>query len=150
MDGRTEPSPSDGADGVAEHGVSAAAQLRAARLDAMVEGLAGGMSYADVAREQNVSSKTVQRAMADTEVARRVSARRREMTSEVSGRLAQACADAVTALVAGLEEDRAVDRLRAAQLILSQATKFRTMEELEARVLELEARLDTLGERAEA
>lgn len=143
MDGPTEPAPSDEADGIAEHGMSAAAQLRVARLDAVVEGLAAGMSYAEVARQQNVSSKTVQRAMADTEVARRVSARRREMTSEVSGRLAQACADAVTALVAGLEEDRAVDRLRAAQLILSQATKFRTMEELEAR-------LNNLGERAEA
>lgn len=127
-------------------GGARAAELREVKKEAVVEALAAGTSYSEAGRAVKVTARTVQRWLDEDDGAmlRRVAQRRREMTSEVTGRLTDASARAVTVLTEALDAEEDRHRLRAAQLILSLTTRFRTVEELETRVVELVARLDAL------
>jgi len=127
-------------------GGARAADLREVKKEAVIEALAAGTSYGEAGRAVDVTARTVQRWLDEDDGAmvRRVAQRRREMTGQVTGRLTDASARAVTVLTESLAAEEDGHRLRAAQLILSLTTRFRTVEELETRVLELEARLDAL------
>jgi hypothetical protein len=115
---------------------------REASDEILVEGLAAGLSFVQAGDLAGVSSKTVQRRLQDPEFARRVSRRRDERVGEVTGLLVDASHAAVGVLREGLGAERFADRLRSAQLILTMSGRFRELEDLSARLAEVEARLN--------
>jgi hypothetical protein len=87
--------------------------------------------------------------MADPVFAAQVSQRRGELVAEVTGQLTTLSSDAVQVLRECLAADKPSDRMRAAHLILTLASRFRSDTELEARLVEIEARLNpSTGEAA--
>ena len=73
--------------------------------------------------------------MSDPAFARRVSERRAEWTSQITGELVAAGPDAVLAIRRELADaERSADRLRAAGMLLALAHRFREQYELDERL----------------
>lgn len=128
---------------------SEAESRRDAQDDLIVESLAAGMSYAEVADLANCSARTVARRMADPGFARRVSERRGERVSAITGQLTDVGLEAVGVIQNCLHERSYVARLRAANMALTLLMRFRHETELERRVAELELQLESNNNEAE-
>ncbi|MGI8756163.1 MAG: hypothetical protein ACR2MB_09935 [Acidimicrobiales bacterium] len=79
--------------------------------------------------------------MSDPEFAARVSQRRGERVSEITGALTTMSRDALEVLRETMAEGRAADRLRAAHLTLTLMSKFRSETEMEQRLASIERQL---------
>ncbi len=113
---------------------------RRAQLDELlVELLATGRTYDEAGALANVSGRTVRRRMTDSSFAARVSTLRGEYMGALAGQLVSAGVEAVEVLRASLREQSGAVRLRAAHLILTLGTQLRHSQELEARLVALEA-----------
>ncbi len=134
---RTDTTPSE---------PSEAGSRREAQDDLIVESLAAGMSYAEVADLANCSARTVARRMADPGFARRVSERRGERVSAITGQLTDVALEAVAVIQNCLHAEVESTRLRAANMALTLLMRLRHETELESRVAELERQLDSGNE----
>jgi transposase-like protein len=102
-----------------DEAMTEAEDRRAAQQQVVVELLAQGSSYADVAQEVGITSRTIPRWMADGEFRRRVSDRRGEILGEVTGQLVASAHDVVGQLrVEVFGAERSSDRIRAAQVYM--------------------------------
>lgn len=113
-----------------------------ARSDAVVLEVAKGPTYADIARNLDVSERTVRRLAAADDFADRVAEARKRIYHHASEALAAATTDAVgvlRVLMTGAESEPV--RVRAALGVLSEAMRWRDSIDVEARLRELEARL---------
>jgi hypothetical protein len=106
--------------------------------EVLVEGLAGGLDYAAAGELAHVSARTVRWRMADGGFAAAVSQRREQRVGEVTGVLGGLAGRAVATLEACLDVDRPADRIRAAQVVLSELRRFRDQVDLEQRLRQVE------------
>ncbi len=118
---------------------------RVAQNEVLIEALAAGRTYAEAGQEAGVSPRTIARRMADLEFARGVAARRAEHVSVITGQLAAMGTEAVDAIRAGFRAQRPADSLQAARLALSFGLRFRNESDVEARLADVERRLDDSG-----
>lgn len=125
---------------------SEAESRRDAQDDLIVESLAAGMSYAEVADLANCSARTVARRMADPGFARRVSERRGERVSAITGQLTDVAVEAVAVIQSCLHAEVEGTRLRAANMALTLLMRLRHETELESRVAALERQLESGNE----
>ncbi len=109
--------------------------------DVFVDALAVGRSHAYAGALVNRSAKTVQRRMADPLFAARVLDRRHELMADATGQLTGLASRAVETIADAMGSERVPDRLRAAQLALLLALKFRADTEYETRLREIESTL---------
>jgi hypothetical protein len=123
-------------------GAGEAADRRAAVDEVIVECLAQGGSYRHAASVAGCSVRTVARRMSEQDFARRVSVRRQERVTEITGELTNVAAEAVAVIRRCLDAEQTSDQLRAANMALSLVLRFRGATEMEARIAELEARAD--------
>ncbi len=107
----------------------------------LTQALAAGLTYAGAGRVAGVSERTVRRRMADPRFAADVSIRRGEHVAAVAGQLVGAGTDAIDVLRGCLAADSPAVRLRAAHLVLTLGTQLRHANELEDRLIALEAGL---------
>jgi hypothetical protein len=121
-------------------GAGESATRRAAQQDLALEALARGASYRNSGDLAGVTPKTVQRWMQDPSFSRRLADRRGARLSEVTGLLLDATTDAVAVIRREcLEAEKASDRLRAASLLLTMASRLRDRLDVETRLQEVEA-----------
>lgn len=106
--------------------------------------LAAGRSVRDAAQEAGISERTVYRRLDDDRFRRRVREARAEMFDSALGLLADATTSAIQTLwqISSQGESETV-RVRAAQAILDGVNKWREVNELSERLLQLESRLHT-------
>jgi hypothetical protein len=104
-------------------------EARSEEDDLMIIYLAQGWTHQQVAGQVGVSTKTVQRRMADPGFAAAVTKRRRERVGQLSGQLITATDGAVIVLRNALDSDDPKVSLRAATLILDHANRFHRGEE---------------------
>ena len=120
--------------------------------DALVTALAAGKSIPDAAAQAGISERTAYRRVKDPLVQQQMRALRSATRDRVVGQLADATTAAVAALVRNLEAPSPQVQVRAATAILELDVRWRTTDELERRVAELEAALaakeDWYGEAA--
>lgn len=120
-------------------GSGESAARRAVQQELVLEALAAGESYGQAGARAGVTGKTVQRWMRDPGFSRQLSDRRGARLSEVTGLLLDATTDAVRVIRQECQHaEKASDRLRAAALLLSMATRMREKLDVEARVAEIE------------
>jgi hypothetical protein len=118
----------------------ASADRRAAQQELAIEALARGANYAAAGTLAGVTAKTIQRWMRDPAFARRLSDRRGDCLSEVTGLLLDATAEAVAVIRHECTQaEKASDRLRAANLLLTLSSRMRDKLDVEARVAEIAA-----------
>ena len=110
------------------------------RNDALVLGLARGLTVRQAAQEAASGERTAHRRLADPEFRGRVSAVRGELMERAGGLLSDAAIKAVEALRELLDSDADTTRLAAARTILQQTVALRTAAELEHRITRLEQR----------
>src|SRR4051794_16926800 len=123
-------------------GVSESQARRAAHHEIAKEMLAAGSSYAAVAEELHVTTRTIDRWMAVAAFRRDVSERRSRRVDEVTGLLAVSALDVVGQVRQEVfEATLSGDRIRAAGLYMKWLIELRHQEELEARLCEVERRL---------
>ena len=123
-----------------KHMQGESAARRAAQQEVVLEALARGTSYEQAGGLAGVTGKTVQRWMRDPGFSRRLADRRGDRLSEVTGLLLDATTDAVAVIRREcLEAEKASDRLRAASLLLTMASRLRDRLDVEARLSEVEA-----------
>jgi hypothetical protein len=119
-----------------------AARRRASQQEIAVEVLGEGASYAHAGQAAGVDRRTITRWMADSAFSRRVSERRNEWVSQVTGELVASGPDAVLAIRRELvDAERPSDRLRAATMLLTLGHRFREQYELNNRIRLIEERL---------
>jgi hypothetical protein len=104
----------------------------------ILAGLVAGLTHAEAGALADRSAKSVQRRLGDAAFAAEVTRRRAEQVERVAGRLTALSDRAVAVLGASLTDDRAVSRLRAADLILSWTLRLRRESDLERRLAEIE------------
>lgn len=124
-----------------EGGTSERDHRREAQDEILVESIAAGLSYPDAGAAAGVTARTVGRRMTDPAFLSRVSQRRGERVSEITGRLSSMSADALGVLRDTMVEGRPADRLRAAQLTLTMLSRFRAESEIEERLAVIEGQL---------
>lgn len=113
---------------------------RAAQQEVAIEALARGTSYEQAGGLAGVTGKTVQRWKRDPAFSRRLADRRGDRLSEVTGLLLDATTDAVAVIRREcLEAEKSSDRLRAAGLLLTMASRLSDRLDVEARLSEVEA-----------
>lgn len=95
----------------------------------MITCLAEGWTHRQAANHVGVSTKTVQRRMADPDLAAAVAGRRRERVGQLSGQLISATDAAVAVLVNTLDHGDPKVSMRAATSILDYANRFHSAEE---------------------
>jgi len=101
--------------------------------------LAGGGTTADAARAAAVTPRTVRKWRADEPpFADAIDDGRSRMLSESAGLLASATADAARKLAELIETGAEHHQLRAAQIVLDQAARYRTDRAIEDRIQALE------------
>ena len=110
------------------------------RDDALVLGLARGLTVRQAAGEAGFGERTAHRRLADPEFRLRVSAVRGQLMERAGGRLIDASTKAVDVLRKLLDSDADTTRLAAARTILQQTVALRTAAELEHRITRLEQR----------
>lgn len=121
-------------------GAGESAARRAAQQELVIEALARGANYTKAGKLAGVAAKTVQRWMRDAAFTRRLSDRRGDRLSEVTGLLLDATTDAVTVIRREcVQAEKASDRIRAAALLLTLSTRMRDKLDVEARLAEVEA-----------
>jgi hypothetical protein len=103
--------------------------------------LAGGATREEAARKAGVSEATVYRRLGDPAFRASIDEARAEFVARVSAMLTAAGVTAAETLVALLAAESDVVKLGAATRILELGGKFRTDEQIEARLSALEARL---------
>ncbi len=128
-------------DGSAPTEASAAA--RSARDDAVIEALGSGTTHQQAADLLGVSSKTIQRTLADPTIRARVAARRRERMEEITGLLIGASDSAIAALVEVARDGPPRDRVAAAIQLLRLGRQFYSDDLLEGQVLDRIAALES-------
>ena len=106
--------------------------------EVLVEALAEGLSYSAAAELANVSPRTVRRRMAEAGFAMLVAQRRSQRVAEVTGVLTGLARRAVATLEDCLDAERPADRIRSAQVVLSELHRFRDQVDLEDRISRLE------------
>jgi hypothetical protein len=106
--------------------------------EVLIGALAEGLSYSAAAQLANVSPRTVRRRMAEDRFATLVAQRRSQRVGEVTGVLAGLARRAVATLEDCLDAERPADRIRAAQVVLSELHRFRDQVDLEDRISRLE------------
>lgn len=119
-----------------------------ARFDVIVLEVAKGRTYADIARDLDVSERTVRRLASADGFADRVAEARQRIYNHAAEALAAATTDAVDVLrrlMTGAESEPV--RVRAALGVLSEAMRWRDSIDVEARLRELETRLGIEGPR---
>ena len=110
----------------------------------LVAALAGGATIAEAAERGGVSQRTVYRRLEDADFRAAVQQARAELVTQAVARLAEAGGEAVATLRALLGEGTPpAVRLGAARAVLELGTRLRESEELERRLSELEATLET-------
>jgi hypothetical protein len=114
---------------------------RAAQDELIIEALAAGLSYADAGASARVTARTVGRRMSEPEFAARVSQRRGERVSEITGALTTMSHDAIDVLRETMADGKPGDQLRAAHLTLTLMSKFRSETEMEQRLASVERQL---------
>ncbi len=110
------------------------------RDDALVLGLARGLTVRQAAEEAGFGERTAHRRLDDPGFRRRVSAVRGQLMERAGGRLIDASTKAVDVLRKLLDSDADTTRLAAARTILQQTVALRTAAELEHRITRLEQR----------
>lgn len=114
---------------------------RAPQDELIIEALASGLNYSDAGAAGRVTSRTVGRRMSDPNFAARVSQRRGERVSEITGALTTMSREAIDVLRETMADGRPGDRLRAAHLTLTLMSKFRNETEMEQRLASIERQL---------
>ena len=109
-----------------------------AKDELILSGLAAGMTHDEAAAFASVSTKTIQRRLAEAEFAAEVVRRRTEHVERMTGRLTTLSDRAVDTIEAALEDDEAPIRLRAAHLTLNWMVKLRRGGDLERSIAEIE------------
>jgi hypothetical protein len=107
--------------------------------------LASGMTHAEAARVADVSTKTVQRRVADNDFSDEVARRRREQVEQVTGQLTRLSVRAAETLELALDDDAASIRLKAVDLTFSWLIRLRREADLEQRIAEIEQELADEG-----
>jgi hypothetical protein len=121
-------------------GAGESADRRFAQQELALEALARGCTYSQAGDLAGVTAKTIQRWMRDPSFARRLSERRGDRLSQVTGLLLDATTEAVAVLRQECREaERASDRLRAASLLLTLASRMHDRLDVETRLAEVEA-----------
>ena len=110
----------------------------------ILSGLAAGMTHEDAAAFASVSTKTVQRRLADADFAAEVVRRRTEHVERMTGRLTTLSGRAVDTIEAALDDDLAPIRLRAADLTLTWMVRLRRGGDLERSIAEIERVLTSM------
>jgi len=121
---------------------SEAVERRHHQDEVLVEALAEGLNYAAAGELAHVSARTVRRRMADCGFATAVSQRRSQRAGEVTGVLVGLARHAVATLEDCLDAERPADRIRAAQVVLSELHRFRDQFDLEERLRQVEEAVD--------
>lgn len=103
--------------------------------------LASGMTHAEAARVADVSTKTIQRRLADKAFADEIARRRAAQVERVTGQLTQLSVRAVETLEAALDDEAPSIRLKAADLTLGWLVRLRREADLERRIVEIEQEL---------
>lgn len=103
--------------------------------------LASGMTHAEAAQAASVSTKTVQRRVAEGDFSSEVTRRRREQVEQVTGQLTRLSVRAADTLEAALDDDAASIRLKAVDLTFSWLVRLRREADLEQRIAEIEQEL---------
>lgn len=109
---------------------------------ALLAALAGGATRADAAKAAGVSEATVYRRLGESEFRTALDARRAEIVEQATARLLDASTEAINTLRALLDDESSNVRLGAARALLDQAQRWRSAEDTELRIAELEERLD--------
>jgi hypothetical protein len=118
---------------------------REAQDEILIEALASGMAYPDAGKLVGVVGRTVSRRMDDTDFRARVSRRRGERVTQVTGALTDMSSEALQVLRDCMAEGRAADRLRAAQMVLIMMSRLRHETEIEDRLANVERLLHEGG-----
>jgi hypothetical protein len=107
---------------------------------ALIAAIASGATIRDASVTAGVAESTAYRRLRDAAFQRQVSTARGEMLARAVGMLANASTRAVITLTSLLDGESESVRLSAAKSIIELGSKLRESTELEARILELEAR----------
>jgi hypothetical protein len=118
---------------------------REAQDEILIEALASGMPYPDAGKLAGVVGRTVSRRMDDPDFRARVSRRRGERVTQVTGALTDMSTEALQVLRDCMAEGRAADRLRAAQMVLAMMSRLRHETEIEDRLANVERLLKDGG-----
>lgn len=140
------------ADGNDDSGRSDEEDRLAARDEIIIDCRAHGESIPDTALRANCSVRTISRRLENPEIARRISARRAERVSEITGSLTDMSETALHTLRWLLTEaTQESSRLKAAHMVLTMLMRYRAESDLEDRLAGIERRLDDgeVGEEAE-
>ena len=109
--------------------------------------LACGATVEQAAKQTGLSERTIYRRLADPEFARRLQEVRSEMLQRTSGTLTATGSEAVRTLVTLLNPNVAPNvRLGAARAVLEIAIKIREAADLEHRILDLEAKINSMSQ----
>ncbi len=111
---------------------------------ALVVALAAGLTNKQAAKEAGVSERTVIRRLSDPAFKRRVEEARAETLAQTSARLTAVGIAAVRTLLRLLDADSEQVRLAAAKSILDMGVRLREASDHEARIAELQDRLNQL------
>jgi hypothetical protein len=111
-----------------------------------IAALAAGSSHGEAAEVASVSKRTIVRWMTAPGFREEVDSQKAARVARVSGLLLDAGSEAVVVLRRELDGERAVDRVRAASLLLSHGLRFRQHGEVEDRLREIERRLGLIPE----
>ncbi len=111
----------------------------------IIGGLSAGLTHADAADLAGVSTKTVQRRLADERFVAEVARRRGQQVERVTGQLSQLSVRAVDTLESALGDESPTIRLRAADLTLNWLVRLRREADLERRIAEIELELASEG-----
>ena len=116
------------------------AARRLAQQELVAEALGRGANYGEAGGLAGVTAKTVQRWVQDPVFARMLSERRGARLAEVTGLLLDATTDAVSVIRREcVEAEKPADRLRAASMLLTMASRLRNHLDVEARLSEVES-----------
>ena len=116
-----------------------------AQREVLIAALAAGRTYADAGVLAGVSERTVRRRVSDPTFAADVAQRRSQYVLAVSGRLLKSADRAVDVILAALEDaDGWSQRLKAAELLLTQLRRFTPDPQIEARLAGIEAMTEAL------
>jgi hypothetical protein len=112
--------------------------------DSLLMALACGATVENAARQAGVSPRTAYRRLADAAFRQRLQTLRGDMVSRTAGTLTAAASEAVRTLLELMKNPTSsAVRLGAARAVLEIGMKLREMADLEARLAELEQRIET-------
>jgi len=109
----------------------------------VIEALGSGTTHQQAADLLGVSSKTIQRTLADPTIRARVATRRRERMEEITGLLIGASGSAIAALVEVARDGPPHNRVTAAIQLLKLGRRFYSADFLEGQVLDRIAALES-------